>query len=273
VVNVEILVIGNEILLGLVQDTNSNYLCQVVRELGGRVRQITVVPDELDAIANGLTGRLERGAELVFTCGGLGPTDDDMTLAAVAQATGRATAVDPDARRLVERKYLELARAGHVKSGDMSESRRKMAQLPVGARMIPNPVGAAPAALLEVGGAHVISLPGVPTELKAIVEGPLQPVLAKLLGGGAYSKVELTVNCGDESVLAPILRQAATANPNVYIKSRAAGFGPEEKFRITFSSSAATVQETEEQIRAAVDDLSQLLAPEGITVAPETTAD
>ena len=74
VVNVEIIVIGNELLLGLVQDTNSNYLCRVLRGMGGRVRRVAVVRDEADAIADETRASLARHTDLLFTCGGLGPT-------------------------------------------------------------------------------------------------------------------------------------------------------------------------------------------------------
>ena len=79
VVNVEIVTIGNEVLLGLVEDTNSHYLCRVVREMGGRVRHIAIVRDEVDSIAQEVRASLARRADLIFTCGGLGPTDDDST--------------------------------------------------------------------------------------------------------------------------------------------------------------------------------------------------
>src|SRR5579862_1566718 len=89
VITVEIVTVGNEVLLGLVRDTNSHYLCRVVRGIGGRVRHIAVVRDQIDEIASEIRSSLGRRTDLVFTCGGLGPTDDDLTLAAVAEATGR----------------------------------------------------------------------------------------------------------------------------------------------------------------------------------------
>src|SRR5215468_5999989 len=109
VVTVEIITIGNEILLGLIQDTNSNYLCRVVRGMGGRVRRIAIVRDEVDHISAELGASLARQPDLIITCGGLGPTDDDLTLAAVALGTGRQLLLDADAREFVERKYRALA--------------------------------------------------------------------------------------------------------------------------------------------------------------------
>src|SRR6266404_7555324 len=107
VINVEILTIGNEILLGLVQDTNSNYLCRMVRGMGGRVRHIATPRDEMDAIADDINASLSRGAELIFTCGGLGPTDDDVTLAAIGKATRRKLELNAAAQQFVEQRYRD----------------------------------------------------------------------------------------------------------------------------------------------------------------------
>jgi molybdenum cofactor synthesis domain-containing protein len=264
VVNVEIVTIGNEVLLGIVEDTNSNYLCRVVRGMAGRVRHIAVVRDDIDAIAQELNASLERGGELILTCGGLGPTDDDLTMAGVALAAGRVLELNAAARELVERRYLGLAEQGMVSSSEMSEPRLKMAKLPEGARAIENPVGAAPAVVVEVGKTRIVSLPGVPGELKAIVEGPLQILLAEVFGRGSYREREITVGCRDESELAPALRQVASLNPDVYIKSRASRFGIGVRFRILISSSAATAEEAGRMIESAASDLTRVLGNAGI---------
>lgn len=255
VVNVEILTIGNEILLGLVQDSNSNYLCRVVRGTGGRVRHIAVVGDEIDPVAGEINGSIARGAGFVFTCGGLGPTDDDVTLAGIAKATGRKLAINEEARKLVERRYAQMASQGYVADSRMTEARLKMAYLPEGAYPVANPVGIAPAVVLEMGGRRIVSLPGVPAELKAIVEGPLQPVLQEVFERGSYREREMTVDCGDESQLAPALRKVTAAHPDVYIKSRASHFGPNVKFRILLSATAASAEQAEGAIEAAASDL------------------
>lgn len=265
VVNVEILTIGNEILLGLIQDTNSNYLCRVVRGMGGRVRHIAIVRDEIDEIAKGISDSIARGADVIFTCGGLGPTDDDLTLAAIAKATNRNLAVDENAREFVERRYRELETKGFVADSIMTEARLKMARLPQGAQAVDNPIGAAPASQLLLDGARIISLPGVPAEMKAIVEGPLQSVLAGLFGHGSYREKELYVDCGDESGLAPVLRRVATSHPEVYIKSRASHFGRHVTFRIVLSSSASSAEEADRMIAGAATELTLALANAGIS--------
>lgn len=266
--SVEIVVVGNEVLLGLVQDTNSNYLCRVVRGMGGTVRRIAVVRDEPDEIVAELRRSVERKSGLIFTCGGLGPTDDDLTLSAVAAAAGREIISHAQAREFVERRYNELAAAGHVSDSQMTDSRLKMAQLPAGSRMIENPVGAAPAAITEIDGIKIVSLPGVPAELKAIVEGPLQPLLSAVFGGGCYCEREMLADCGDESTLSPILHEVVARHPGVYIKSRASHFGPDVKFRILISSGGKNRDAVEAEITSAIDDLTQSLAVAGITVNP-----
>ncbi len=263
-VNVEILTIGNEILLGLVADTNSNYLCRLVRGMGGRVRHIAVSRDEIDAIACDLKASLERGADLIFTCGGLGPTDDDLTLSGIAKAIDRNLEINAPAQAFVERRYRELASQGYVSNAEMTESRLKMARLPERALAVENPVGAAPAVVVEINGTRIVCLPGVPAELKAIVEGPLQSLLARVFGRGSYRERDLTVPCGDESELAPALRRVALLHPEVYIKSKASRFGDDVRFRILISASAASAEEADRMIASAAADLTRTLRDEGI---------
>src|SRR5215510_6185356 len=263
---VDILSIGNEILLGLIEDTNSSYLCRVVRGMGGRVRHISIVRDEIDAIAAGLKSSMAAGAQFIFTCGGLGPTDDDLTLAAVAAAIGRELKVDPQAREMVERRYQELASKRYVSNSEMTETRLKMARLPEGAQAIENPVGAAPAVVVEVNKARIVSLPGVPAELKAIVEGPLQNVLTQFFGQGSYREREIIVDCGDESELASVLHEVTKLHPEAYIKSRASHFGPEVRFRIVVGVSAANAEEADRIMESTSTDLSRSLGAAGITL-------
>jgi nicotinamide-nucleotide amidase len=264
VVNVEIVTVGNEVLLGLVQDTNSNYLCRVVRGMGGRVRRIVIVRDEIPAIAEEVRASLGRRADIIFTCGGLGPTDDDLTLAAVAEATGRQLELNAAARLFVERRHKELAGAGYIASAEMTEPRLKMARLPQRAAVVENPVGTAPAMSLAVDDSRVVSLPGVPAELKSIVEGPLQALLNEVCGRGSYREREMIVDCGDESVLAPALRRVAAAHADVYIKSRASHFGRDVMFRILISASAGNAAEAEAMVERASADLAREFQGAGI---------
>jgi molybdenum cofactor synthesis domain-containing protein len=264
VVNVEIVTVGNEVLLGLVQDTNSNYLCRVVRGMGGRVRRIVIVRDEIAAISEEVRASLGRRADIIFTCGGLGPTDDDLTLAGVAEAAGRQLEMNAAARLFIERRHKELAGAGYIASAEMTEPRLKMARLPEQSAVIENPVGTAPAITLAVHNSRIVSLPGVPTELKSIVEGPLQALLNEVFGRGSYREREMIVDCGDESVLAPALRRVAAVHTDVYIKSRASHFGRDVMFRILISASARNAEEAEGLVERASADLAREFQGAGI---------
>ena len=87
-VNVEIFIIGNEILIGDIQDTNTHWLCREINGLGGRVARAVVLRDDEEIVAAELKVSLARGADVIITSGGLGPTADDLTLAAVARGAG-----------------------------------------------------------------------------------------------------------------------------------------------------------------------------------------
>jgi molybdenum cofactor synthesis domain-containing protein len=256
---VEIMVIGNEILQGDVLDTNSHWLRRHLNGLGALVRQVTQVRDEPDAIAQALHSALARQTRLIVTIGGLGPTDDDLTLQALADALGRPLSAEPEALALVAETYARLTREGLVESAAMAAPRIKMARLPEGARPLANQVGAAPGVLLELDGCTLVSLPGVPEELFDIVEHALAPVLSALFGAGCFGEWRAVVDCGDESTLAGLLREVAGKHPEVYIKSRAKRFGPDTTFRITLSARGNAPDETEAAVLAAWDDLQKAL--------------
>jgi nicotinamide-nucleotide amidase len=266
VINAEIVIVGNEVLLGQVQDTNSSYLGRTIRARGGVVRHIAVVQDEIDSIADALMASLNRRAGLIFTCGGLGPTHDDLTLASLAAATSTSLELNAVAREFVERKYASLASAGFVESAELNDARLKMAMLPAGAIAIENPVGSAPAVVVVFGETRIVALPGVPAELKAIVEGPLQALLNELFGPGGYRERELFIDCGDESILAPALREVAAAHPKVYVKSHASDFGPAVRFRVVVSATASSVDEAQRLIATAAFELIRVLSNAGIEV-------
>ncbi|MFQ5810509.1 MAG: molybdopterin-binding protein, partial [Armatimonadota bacterium] len=110
----EIIAIGNELLSGDVQDTNTHWLCRQITGLGGRVTRAAVVGDNSENIAAELHAALPRRPSLIVTAGGLGPTADDMTLAAVADATNSPLEVSETALAMVRSAYEKFAREGYV---------------------------------------------------------------------------------------------------------------------------------------------------------------
>lgn len=263
---VEIIAIGNELLIGDVLDTNTHWLCRKVTGLGGVVRRAVMVRDDLEAIGQEVLGAVQRGTQVLFTTGGLGPTADDMTLQALAQALGRPLELHPEALELVRAKYRELAEAGYVDHAEMTPEREKMAILPRGARPLPNPVGGAPGVLLEHEGTAIVALPGVPEELKGIVEQSLPPMLRQWFGQAHYQERVVVVACGDESVLAPVVDAVARAHPEVYVKSRAKAYGPEVRLRVTLSARGQTAQEVASALEATLADLQARLDAVGIRI-------
>ena len=140
-----IIAIGREILRGRIQDANAWTLARRLTGLGVRVLRIVACDDDFVAIVREVHRAQEDGARLILTTGGLGPTDDDLTLAALAEATGRPLGLDEEARQLVASRYAALHQAGAVDDPGLTPTREKMARIPQGARALPNPVGAAPA--------------------------------------------------------------------------------------------------------------------------------
>lgn len=264
-IGIEILSIGNEILLGDVQDTNTYWLCRQVTGRGGRVRRVTIIGDEPTVIAAEIRAALGRRPSAIFTSGGLGPTDDDLTLAAIASALSVPLEENAEALALVAARYAELAEQGYVASADLSPERRKMAHLPRGAVPLANRVGAAPGVLLRLPETAIVCLPGVPMELKHIFSVSLEPFLIELFGQRDFAAATVVTDSGDESVLAPIVRAVAAAHPNVYVKSRATHFGSDVKLRVTLSASGAPGL-ARPAVEAALDHLQRELAGVGIGV-------
>lgn len=267
-VTIELIAIGNELLRGIVQDTNTYWLCRQLTGRGGQIERISLVPDALEAIVEIVKQALAANRTLIITTGGLGPTHDDLTLEAIAQATERPLQLHPIAEQMVSDRYRELATAGLVKAAKLlSESRRKMALLPRGAEPLQNGLGAAPGVLFKQGVSLIVALPGVPREMRNIFENALQPYLKPLFGDLCYSERNVVTSVNDESQIAPLLKEAQLRWPQVYLKSRARSFsaGMRIQITLTMSGSEAAVRTTLAQASA---DLQKALFEIGITLEP-----
>lgn len=176
------LVTGDEVLRGRVSDRNGAHLSRWLDARGVRVEGVTIMGDRPDGIRDAVVAALDGGVDLICLSGGLGPTHDDLTMAAVAAAAGRDLVVNPTALAMVE------ARSHGINVGVVSaeRTRRKQASLPGGASVIP-PVGTAPGCVLAVGGSVIVVLPGPPWELRAMWEAATHddPALVALLDRAA----------------------------------------------------------------------------------------
>jgi len=265
-VHVEIFAIGNELLQGDVLDTNTHWLCRQISGLGGAVQRTVMIPDRPEVIGELLRSALGREPRLVILTGGLGPTNDDLTLAALAEELRRPMGVHEQALTMVQATYDGLALRGLVTDASMTEARRKMAILPQGAEPLHNQVGAAPGVLLQERGTRIVCLPGVPAEMKSIFSSSLAPLLGDLFGGRFFLERILVTDCGDESRLAPIVDRVAADHRPVYVKSRAQAYGGGIQLRITLSLSGVDVGQVRSTIDAAETDMVEGLARAGIAV-------
>lgn len=157
-----ILAIGNELVEGLIVDTNSKYLSSKLKSFGYYVIRTETLPDILEVIVNRLRFAIED-ADLVITSGGLGPTEDDLTREAVAKVLNRKLLIDENlADNLVQRALRYYNKA--------PESVKKQAMIIGGGKVIDNPVGTAPGQIIEFNSKRIILLPGPPAELIPIFE-------------------------------------------------------------------------------------------------------
>lgn len=157
-----ILTIGNEILKGNTVNTNMAHIGRVLTYSGHEVYRALIVSDNPDEIAWGIKTSLMSG-DIVITTGGLGPTFDDMTIACIASALGVKTEVNQEELRNLKERYTG-------RGIELTEDRLKMVRLPSGSRALHNPVGAAPGVYMKHQGKTIIILPGVPAEMKAILD-------------------------------------------------------------------------------------------------------
>jgi nicotinamide-nucleotide amidase len=195
-VNVELITIGDELLLGFTIDTNGAFIARKLAEQGIGVARRTSVGDDLDVIADAVRQALER-THAVITTGGLGPTSDDVTRDAVAKVFDRELCVDE--------KHLEWMRERWRKrfAREMPESNRRQAMIPEGARRLDNNHGSAPGIFIEDARGWVVTLPGVPRELRGMTEDTLLPLLAsRTQGGGCIRSRTIRTTGVAESLLA-----------------------------------------------------------------------
>ncbi len=191
--NAEIVAVGTEILLGEITDTNSVYLARQLRDIGVNIFYMTTVGDNLDRISAAITAALAR-AEIVITTGGLGPTVDDMTRQAVADAAGLPLEFHQSLYDSIAERFRGFGVA-------MTENNRQQAYLPQCATLIENPVGTAPAFVVESERGVIISLPGVPREMKYLMTESVLPYLrSKYPLGIILARTLRTAGIGESSL-------------------------------------------------------------------------
>jgi molybdenum cofactor synthesis domain-containing protein len=234
VVTACVLIIGNEILSGRTQDANLAFLAKGLNEAGIRLREARVIPDDA-AVIVATVNEVRRNFDYVFTTGGIGPTHDDITAPCMAEAFGVPLILHPEAKRLLE---------SHYPPGALNEARLRMAHVPEGAVLLPNPISRAPGFRIE----NVYVLPGVPQILQAIFSE-----LKHRLRGGArlYSR---NVSCA--------LSEGALAKDLATLQERYADLeiGSYPYFRRSDFGVTLVLRGTDkDRIAAAIEELKALI--------------
>ncbi len=258
-----ILAIGNEVLDGHVLDTNSNWMEKQLVELGAEMRRLVTVRDEIAEIGKGLEF-LSKECDIVITSGGLGPTHDDMTLAAIAVALERELVEDSKAIAIVERQYKMLFEQKIVDSADITETRLKMATIPQGSVALDNTVGGAPGVMIREEGTTIFCLPGVPSELKDIWKTAVGPWIIKNSVGAYYEEI-VEFEIVDESVFAPYILKAMMKNPGVWIKSMPKRYGTTRIMRVWISSRGMKLADAKQRVQVAIVALERESGLESFT--------
>jgi molybdenum cofactor synthesis domain-containing protein len=266
----EIICVGNELLIGKTLNTNATWLARRVTSLGLTVKKIVVIGDELDEIAETLQETLRRKPDFIITTGGLGPTFDDKTLEGIALGLNRQLEVNEEALKMVRQKYVAyLEKTGKTEKIELTPPRVKMATLPKGTRPLPNPVGTAPGVMAEVEGTFIIALPGVPPEMEAIFDGSIAGIIKQRAGKSAFFETSIYVEEIMESNLAPLIDRVMHHNPHVYVKSHvytksvAQVEGKRSHIELHFSTTADDPETAKNRLDKSVSELSELVRKNG----------
>jgi nicotinamide-nucleotide amidase len=242
----EFIAIGSELLEPWRHDTNGSYLALRLGEIGIPLRFRTVVGDAIEDVKAVVRTALAR-SDLVIATGGLGPTVDDLTREAVAAVLGLRLIEEPAIVRAIERRFESFGRT-------MGPGNRVQALVPEGAEVLPNPVGSAPGLLLKTDGALLVLLPGVPHEMRRMVEDSLLPRLGPIEERFAYRVFKiagLTESEVDER-LAEVHRGAAGVGWTIL-----AGPGQIEihlRERVPAGSRPAGIERLDREIEAALGE-------------------
>ncbi|USA61651.1 molybdopterin-binding protein [Qipengyuania citrea] len=240
-----LVIIGDEILSGRTHDKNIAQIASWLQVQGIRLAEVRVVPDVMERIVEAVNA-LREGNDYLFTTGGIGPTHDDITVDAVAQALGVNVVVHPQARAILEKYYSD-------KPGGLTDARLRMARVPEGADLIPNRMSGAPG--IKIGNVHLMA--GVPH----ITAGMLDALTGTLEGGAPL--LSETVGCWTpESEVADILRQVEKAHEHCQIGSYP--FFRDGRVGANFVVRSTSAQE----LKSCVDSLCDGLAMAGFDFTP-----
>jgi nicotinamide-nucleotide amidase len=237
----EILTIGTEMLLGDLVDTNAAWLSSRLASLGVSIYRHTTVGDNKERIVTALREATDR-VDLVVTTGGLGPTSDDLTNECLATVAGREMVEYPEARRHVDEMFASMGR-------EPTSSNYKQALFPEGSDLIPNPLGTAMGALIELEGALIATFPGVPAEMESMFGETLELLLKERSDGAIVSRTLHFIGIGESALAEKVQDLLDASDPTV------APLAGEGKVRLRVTARATTPEEAEEKLEPVAKEI------------------
>lgn len=247
--NVEIVTTGTELLLGEIVDTNAAYIARQLREVGVNLFYKTTVGDNQARLAEVLQHGLIR-SDIILVTGGLGPTVDDITREAVAEATGLSLELRDE---LVTHLRTMFANWGR----DLTENNLRQAYLPVGATIVPNPIGTAVGFIVVASDGAIICMPGVPREMKRMMADHVLPYLQERMGdkaGVIRTRLLHVAGVGESAIDDRIAHLMTSGNPTVGL---AAHMGQVD---VRIAARAGTAEEADALIAPVEAEIRERLA-------------
>jgi nicotinamide-nucleotide amidase len=244
----EIISIGSEILRGQITDTNANFIAKKLAESGIDLEHISAVSDSPESLLSTLKLALQR-SNLIITTGGLGPTEDDITYHTIARALNLKLIKYPEAEENLKRIFKKI-------NTTLSPSNLKQVYLPEGAKIIINQYGTAPAMILEKDNKIICSFPGVPYEMKNLIEENLIPYLKEKFPPSMIKKSKtLKITGLGESSVNELIRDYINKKTNFSFGIYA---NPED-IQVHITTQAPTEKETDKLLQYSVNQLKKIL--------------
>ncbi|MCH8051714.1 MAG: CinA family nicotinamide mononucleotide deamidase-related protein, partial [Chloroflexi bacterium] len=247
----ELISVGTELLLGEIVDTNASWIAARLPRIGLDLYHKSVVGDNLERVVDTIERALTR-SDVVIMTGGLGPTEDDLTREAIAEALGEEMFVDPDMERALRAFFA-------ARGVDFAESNVKQAKLIPSASALANPRGTAPGWFVEKnraeGDRYIIAMPGVPAEMYRMWENEVAPRLREMTGAVLITRILKTAAVSEakiDEMLSPLLK---STNPSVGIYAKIDGV------HARIGAKAATEEEARALIAPVEEEARRILGP------------
>lgn len=253
---IEIFSIGTELVMGRIQDTNSHWIAQQVAQLGGKVRRITLVPDDVPDIIDCLQDSIQRNTDILISTGGLGPTPDDVTVECVSTILGTPASVhEPTLQDYMRRRNL-------TSRDQLTPNLINMATVPSGAEVMQNPVGWAPCILARQEETCIFILPGPPKEMEALFTLYVARYISENYATKSAS-LRVLVNMY-ESEVSPLMESVMERFPGSYLKAYVAlRESVDHNLPVDVVAAGADAAEAQRTLQQAVEYFAHLVTENG----------